>query len=384
MKRTFAGGTGAGGLGWTSCSQLTEDARLVMPSALREAILYVRQPDGSTVCQLCAHRCVIRPGRRGICWVRENQGGTLVTLVADRVVAIDIDPIEKKPFFHFLPGSRAYSFSTVGCNFRCLFCQNWEISQWPRNHLGAAPGTPITPQEIVAAALAAGCRSIAYTYTEPAIFFELALDTCRLAAGAGLKNVFVTNGYMTPEALALIAPVLHAANIDLKSFADRYYRKVCGATLAPVLDMIQRIRERGIWVEVTTLIVPGRNDSDAELTALARWLAALDRNIPWHVSAFYPAYKMLDLPPTPVRTLLRAAAIGEAAGLRFIYIGNVPGDRWEDTLCPECGRRLVHRRGFAMLDRCMVDGSCPGCHTSIAGVWDRQDNGKPGVGAASA
>lgn len=334
-----------------------------------EALLYGKQPDGSVVCHLCAHRCVIRPGRRGICWVRENRGGTLVTLVSDRVIGANLDPIEKKPFFHFLPGSLAYSISTVGCNFHCLFCQNWEISQWPREHSGPAPGTPTTPQDIVAAALATGCRSIAYTYTEPTIFFELALDTCRLAADAGLKNVFVTNGYMTPEALDMIAPVLHAANVDLKGFSEQYYRKVCGATLAPVLEMIQRMRERNIWVEVTTLLVPGRNDADEELRALARWLVSVDRDIPWHVSAFYPTYKMLDVPPTPVQTLFRAAAIGKEAGLRFIYVGNAPGEQWEDTICPACGRRLVHRRGFTVLERSLADGHCPGCRLSIAGVW---------------
>jgi pyruvate formate lyase activating enzyme len=339
------------------------------PSPTREALLYTRRADGSVSCQLCAHRCLIRRGRRGICWVRENQGGTLVTLVSDRLIGVNIDPIEKKPFFHFLPGSLAYSVSTVGCNFHCLFCQNWEISQWPREHVGPLLGTPTTPAEIVASTLAAGCQSIAYTYTEPTIFFELALDTCRLAAEAGLKNIFVTNGYMTAEALAMVAPVLHAANIDLKGFTDSFYRKVCGATLAPVLDTVQRMHERGIWVEVTTLLIPGRNDTDEELRLVADWLAGIDRNIPWHLSAFYPAYKMLDVPSTAVRTLLRAAAIGEAAGLRFVYIGNVPGDRWQNTRCPECSRQLVHRRGFAVLDHSIVDGRCPSCRTAIPGLW---------------
>ena len=346
-----------------------ESAVNISTQAVPEALLYLKQADGTVVCQLCAHRCVIRPGRRGICWVRENQAGTLVTLVNDRVIGANIDPIEKKPFFHFLPGSLAYSISTVGCNFHCLFCQNWEISQWPREHSGRPPGTPTTPAEIVTAARTTGCRSIAYTYTEPTIFFELALNTCRLAADAGLKNVFVTNGYMTPEALDLIAPVLHAANVDLKAFSDQYYRKVCGATLGPVLDMIQRMRGHNIWVEVTTLIVPGRNDADQELRALAQWLVSVDRDIPWHVSAFYPTYKMLDVPPTSVDRLFRAAAIGKEAGLHFIYIGNAPGEQWEDTSCPGCGRRLIRRRGFTVLHRTLSDGHCPDCRTAIAGVW---------------
>jgi len=301
--------------------------------------------------------------------VRENQAGTLVTLVSDRVVGANIDPIEKKPFFHFLPGSLAYSISTIGCNFHCLFCQNWEISQWPHANRGPAPGTPTTPADIVAAAHATGCQSIAYTYTEPTIFFELALATCRLAANAGLRNVFVTNGYMTPEALNVIAPVLHAANVDLKAFTDQYYRKVCGATLAPVLDMIGRMRAHGIWVEVTTLIVPGRNDADEQLRALAEWLVSVDRDIPWHISAFYPTYKMLHLPPTPVRRLLRAAAIGKEAGLRFIYIGNAPGDHWEDTSCPDCGRCLIHRRSFSVFEQNLRNGHCPYCRAAIAGIW---------------
>jgi pyruvate formate lyase activating enzyme len=291
-----------------------------------------------------------------------------VTLVGDRVVAIDVDPIEKKPFFHVLPGSLAYSVATVGCNMHCRFCQNWEISQWPRTR-GEIPGDVVSAEDVVVAARAAGCASIAYTYTEPTIFFELALETARRAASAGLKNLFVTNGYMTAEALATIAPVLHAANVDLKSFSDSYYRKVCGATLAPVLDTIRRMRERGIWVEVTTLIVPGRNDSDEELTALARWLASVDRDVPWHVSAFHPTYRMLDVPPTRAGALHRAARIGQQAGLRHVYTGNVPGDSWEDTACPACGRPLVRRRGFAVLENALVDGRCPACRFAVAGVW---------------
>ncbi len=332
-------------------------------------MLYTREADGTVICRLCAHRCVIRPGRRGICGVRENQRGRLITLVADRVVGLNIDPIEKKPFFHFLPGSLAYSVATAGCNLHCMFCQNWSISQWPHEHSGPPPGTPATPHEIVNDALAGGCAAIAYTYTEPTIFFELALETSRLAAVAGLKNVFVTNGYMTAEALDLIAPLLHAANVDLKSFRDHYYRKVCGATLAPVLETIQQMRARDIWVEVTTLLVPGRNDSDSELQSLTGWLVSLDPDIPWHVSAFYPAYKMVDVPATPTSSLLRAARIGLEAGLHFVYVGNVPAGAWEDTVCPECGRCLVQRRGFTVLRNCVERGRCPGCQAGVPGVW---------------
>ena len=344
-------------------------ARSEERQATSEALLWEGEADGSVVCHLCAHRCRIRPGLRGICGVRLNVDGRLVTLVADRLAAAHVDPIEKKPFFHFLPARLAYSVATVGCNLHCSFCQNWAIAQWPREESGPVPGERTTPRAIVAAARAAGCDVIAYTYTEPTIFFELALATARLAAGSGLRNVFVTNGYMTAEALALVAPVLHGANVDLKSFSDRYYRRVCGATLAPVLGTIQAMRARAVWVEVTTLLVPGRNDSDEELGALARWLASVDRDMPWHVSAFHPTYKMTDVPPTPVEALHRAARIGREAGLRYVYAGNVPGDPLENTACPECGRWLVRRRGFTVTENRVEDGRCPVCRAVIAGVW---------------
>jgi pyruvate formate lyase activating enzyme len=335
-----------------------------------EALLYEPRGEGVVVCHACAHRCVVQPGLRGICGVRENRGGRLVTLVGDAIVSADVDPIEKKPFFHFLPGTLAYSIATVGCNFHCLFCQNWSLSQWPRDRGWPFPGEPTAPDELVQAALDLGCASVAYTYTEPTVFLELALDTARAAAAAGLRNVFVTNGYMTPEALDLLAPVLHGANVDLKAFSDAYYRKVCGGTLAPVLDTIRGLRERGIWVEVTTLVIPGRNDSDEELQALAAWLVSVDRDVPWHVSAFFPAYRMLDTPPTPAGTLYRAAEIGRRAGLRHVYTGNVAGGPWEDTACPDCGRWLVRRRGFRVLENGITGGRCPVCGARIAGVWE--------------
>ena len=344
-------------------------SQVQMETTESEALLYERRPDGTLVCNLCAHRCNIRPGLRGICGVRENRDGTLVSLVTDRIVSSGVDPIEKKPFFHFLPGSLAYSIATAGCNFHCLFCQNWTIAQWPREHPGRIPGETITPAAVVKAAREAGCASIAYTYTEPTIFLELALSTSGLAVEAGLKNVFVTNGYMTQEALTLVAPVLHGANVDLKSFSDRYYRKVCGATLPPVLQTIVGMRERGIWVEVTTLLIPDHNDSDEELKAMATWLAGVDREMPWHVSAFFPAYKMADVPPTSTTALHRAARIGLDAGLRYVYTGNVPGDVWENTQCPGCTRCLIRRRGFEVLQTRVRDGRCPDCATPIAGVW---------------
>lgn len=335
---------------------------------MKEAMLYEKLEDNRVRCNLCAHRCVIKEGKRGVCLVRENQNGTLYTLVYGRTISQAVDPVEKKPLFNFYPGTTAFSIATVGCNFRCDFCQNWSISQVVRDeHL--IMGQETTPERLVATAKRYNSRSIAYTYTEPTIFFELALETSRLATRAGLRNVFVTNGYLTKEALALLAATLHAANVDLKSFSDRYYRKVCGATLAPVLASIRELRALGIWVEVTTLLVPGHNDTDAELRALTRWLASVDPDMPWHVSAFFPAYRMTEVPPTPPEALDRAVRIGRQAGLRYVYTGNVPDETRESTACPRCGRWLIRRRGFRVLDNALRAGRCPACATAIPGVW---------------
>jgi pyruvate formate lyase activating enzyme len=311
----------------------------------------------------------MRQGTLGKCRVRENRDGKLVTLVSDRVVSAAIDPIEKKPFYHFLPGNQSYSIATVGCNFHCSFCQNWSIAHWPRLEPGSFPGELTNPKTIVEKAVEGGCQTIAYTYTEPTIFFELALETARLAIEVGIKNAFVTNGFMTPEALDLIAPVLHAASVDLKSFREEFYDELCRASLDHVLETIRAMRERHIWVEVTTLVIPGRNDSDVELSALAHWLAELDRDIPWHVSAFFPDYQLLDAPPTPASILHRAARIGRQAGLRYVYTGNVPDDPWSDTACPECGRLLIRRTGYRISENALEAGRCPVCKTAIAGVW---------------
>lgn len=341
-------------------------------SVPREALLYESCGDGKVICILCAHRCKLNPGQTGKCRVRENRDGRLVTLVGDRIVSAAIDPIEKKPLYHYLPGSLSFSIATVGCNFHCRFCQNWSIAHWPRQEPGSFPGAPVTPEGIVRTAKNGGCRSIAYTYTEPTVFFELALETCELAHKSGLRNVFVTNGYMTPEALELISPVLHAASIDLKSFRGDFYDELCRGELDHVLSTIRSMRERRIWVEVTTLIIPGRNDSDEELVELSHWLASVGRDIPWHVSAFFPDYEMTDLPPTPTTILHRAARIGRQAGLRHVYTGNVPEDAWSDTSCPECGRMLVRRAGYRILENAVEKGCCPGCRAAIAGVWNGQ------------
>ncbi len=297
---------------------------------IRDAMLWDPAEDRAVACRLCAHRCVIKPGKRGVCAVRENRDGRLVTLVYGEVVAAHVDPIEKKPLYHFLPGSKALSIATPGCNFRCGFCQNWQISQSPRREGSAVAGEPFAPEAVVRAALDQGCRSISYTYTEPTIFFEYATDTARLAREAGLLNNFVTNGYMTAEALESIRPYLDAANVDLKAFRDETYKKVCGARLEPVLDSIRRMRALGIWVEVTTLVVPGMNDGGDELAAIARFVASVDPDIPWHISRFHPDFEYTETPATPVAALRAAVDAGRREGLRYIYVGNVPGGS-EDT-----------------------------------------------------
>ncbi len=335
---------------------------------MKKAMFQEQQEGGMVVCSLCSHRCHIAEGKRGICAVRQNDGGVLYSLVYDKVIAQNIDPIEKKPLFHFLPGSRSYSIATPGCNFRCLHCQNADISQLPRDHGGIVMGNNISPDTIVAAALQYGCKSISYTYTEPTIYFELAYDTARLAAQAGLKNVFVTNGYITPEALKTIKPYLHAANIDLKGFTDEFYKKVCGARLQPVLDSIKLYKEQGIWTEVTTLVIPGHNDSDQELRKIADFIRSVDESMPWHVSRFHPTYKLTDQPITPTATLKRARQIGHEAGLRFVYEGNVPGEG-EDTICPECGKTVLNRIGFNVLENKVKSGKCGHCGAVLAGLW---------------
>ena len=333
---------------------------------MHEAMLYEKLPDQRVRCRLCAHRCTIADGHRGLCQVRENRQGTLHTLVYGRTISQAVDPIEKKPLYHFYPGSPSFSIATPGCNFRCDWCQNWEISQMPREqHL--IGGHPATPEEIVASAQRAGCRSIAYTYTEPTVFFEYCHDTARLARAAGLANVFVTNGYMTAETLEAAQPWLDAANVDLKAFRDETYRRYTGARLQPVLDSLKKMKALGIWLEVTTLIVPGVNDDPAELKELADFLfQELGADTPWHISRFFPHYKMRQTPPTPVNTLHLAEVIGRAAGLRHIYLGNVAEET--NTFCHGCGNLLIRRVGFNVVENSFhPNGSCPNCGEVVAG-----------------
>jgi pyruvate formate lyase activating enzyme len=300
--------------------------------------------------------------------VRQNIGGTLYSLNYDKVCAANPDPIEKKPLFHFLPGSRSFSIAAVGCNFRCEFCQNWQISQ-AALETGGIDGQTIAPEQIVASAVRSGCKSIAYTYTEPTIFMELCNDCGRPAKEKGLANVFVSNGYMTREAIDFAAEWLDGINVDLKAFSDDYYRNLCAARLQPVLDTISHIaRETEIWIEVTTLIVPGQNDSEDELKKIADFLASqAGPHVPWHISRFYPQYKYSDAGPTPISTMRRAEEIGKAAGLRYIYLGNVPGTDSDSTFCHGCGRMLIERTGYRIVANHLSDGKCPDCGAEMAG-----------------
>lgn len=311
----------------------------------KEAMLYERLDGALVRCALCAHRCTIKPDGLGICRVRQNVDGILYTLVYAQAIAVHVDPIEKKPLYNFLPGTRSFSIATVGCNFRCAFCQNADISQAPREGLSLR-AEEFAPEQVVAAARRYACDSIAYTYTEPTIFFEYAYDTAKLAHEEGIKNIFVTNGYMTVEALEQMGGCLDAANVDLKSFEDEFYRRTCGARLEPVLETIEAMHQRGVWIEVTTLLVPGLNDSDDEVRRIAEFIAGVDPDIPWHVSRFTPRYKMRDRPSTPVERIHRAAEIGREVGLTYVYAGNVPGDLYENTLCPSCGEVAIARVGY--------------------------------------
>jgi len=334
-----------------------------------EAQLYEKKDDQKVKCRLCRHNCVIKDGGRGICNVRENRGGVLHTLVYDRIIARHVDPIEKKPLFHFFPGTLAYSLGTVGCNFRCRFCQNADIAQMPTDNGGRIMGNRATPEGLVSEAEQSGCKIIAYTYTEPTVFFELALETAKLAHQKGLKNVFVTNGYMSEEALEMICPYLDGANVDLKAFTEDFYKEQCSARLAPVMETLRQMKTLDIFVEVTTLLIPGLNDDPSELGDLAGFIVNdLGSETPWHVSRFHPCYRLTDRPPTPVETLLKAREIGLGAGLKYVYTGNVPGETSECTYCYHCGCRLINRRGFSVSENRIRRNQCPDCGAIIHGV----------------
>lgn len=334
-----------------------------------EAFLYEKLDGEKVQCALCSHRCVIKAGKRGICQVRENQNGILHTLVYGKLIARHVDPIEKKPLFHLLPGSLSYSVATVGCNFKCRFCQNADIAQMPEDQNGLIMGADTTPAAVVEDALRNRCRSIAYTYTEPTVYFEFAYETARLAKEQGLYNVFVTNGYMTQEALEKISPYLDGANVDLKAFSDDFYKTYCNAKIAPVKETLVRMKKLGILVEVTTLLIPDLNTDLAELQDLAEFIAGdLGPDTPWHISRFHPTYRLTNKPPTPVDTLMAARQIGLKAGLKYVYTGNVPGQPGEQTLCDQCGKVLIDRWGFTVQKNQISNNRCPFCNAIVHGV----------------
>jgi pyruvate formate lyase activating enzyme len=337
---------------------------------LKQAVLWEAAQDKKAQCLLCAHRCLIPEGKIGRCAVRRNIAGILYSLNYDKVISANPDPIEKKPLFHFKPGSSSFSIATMGCNFRCDFCQNWQISQAVVEG-GQIDGENISPEQIVNAAVRSGCKSIAYTYTEPTVFMELCADCGRLARQHGLANVFVSNGYQTKEAIDFAADWLDAINVDLKAFGEDYYRRLCKAKLQPVLDTIEYItKHTNIWIETTTLLLPNENDSEEELKRLADFLVTkAGPDFPWHISRFYPQYKYADSAPTPPQSLQRAYEIGKQAGLHYVYLGNVPGSKQENTYCFKCGKVLIERVGYHVAANNIRNSCCPDCGAKIAGRW---------------
>jgi pyruvate formate lyase activating enzyme len=337
------------------------------------AELAVAQPDGSVRCTACAHRCLVRPGRRGICQVRFHDGKEL-RLPWGYVAGLNADPIEKKPFYHVLPGAIALTFGMLGCDFHCDYCQNWLSSQVLRDPAadeGAYFIRRVSPEQVVEAGRRSGAEVIASSYNEPLITSEWAVAIFRLAVQAGMKCVYVSNGNATPEALEYLRPYLSGMKIDLKTMQDKNYRRL-GGVLNNVLDTIRRVHEMGLWLEVVTLVVPGFNDSNEELWDMARFLLSVSPDIPWHVTAFHSDYHMQETPNTPTSTLLRAADIGREAGLRYVYAGNLPGrvGEYEHTFCPKCRTVLVRRTGYFIHEvRVTGDGKCPKCGETIPGMW---------------
>ncbi|MCE8426435.1 MAG: AmmeMemoRadiSam system radical SAM enzyme [Candidatus Methanoperedens sp.] len=327
------------------------------------AVLYERLPDKKVKCGICSHRCTISDGNLGVCRTRENRDGTLYTLIYNTVSSEAVDPIEKKPLYHFLPGTRSYSLGSIGCNFKCQHCQNWNISQVP---LEAAHTREITPEEAIRRAVDSGSRSISWTYNEPAIWHEYTYDSAVLAKKAGLKTIYVTNGYITSEALHRMAPFLDAFRVDIKSFSEDFYRKTCGARLGPVLESTKLAKELGMHIETITLLIPTKNDSADEITQIVRWVHDnLGVDTPMHFTRFHPMFKMDDLYPTPSSTLEMAYDIAKKEGMRFVYLGNAPGHKYENTYCPKCNALLIDRRGFSVSAVRVKDGKCLECGERI-------------------
>lgn len=336
---------------------------------MKEALFYKKENGNKVGCFLCNHFCRnIEDGKVGLCGVRRNMSGVFYSLNYGELAAVNVDPIEKKPLFHFFPGSRSYSIACLGCNFKCGFCQNWQISQVENYAAPSAGGINIHAEDVISAAAANKCKSISYTYTEPTIYFEFAYDCARLAGEKKIYNILVTNGYMSKQALRYIAPYLAAVNADLKSFQEGFYRNWCKASLRPVLENIVLMKKLNIWIEITTLIIPGYNDSEKELKSIASFIVSLDKNIPWHISAFYPNYKFVREEPTPLFVLEKAYNIGKQSGLNFIYLGNTRAPERENTYCPFCSKLVIERAGFFVKMNKISEGKCAYCNETIPGV----------------
>jgi len=333
---------------------------------IKQAMLYEKREGEEVECCLCAHKCRISSDQLGFCRVRKNTKGVLNTLVYGQAIAANVDPIEKKPLYHFLPGSKTFSIATIGCNFRCQFCQNWQISQVFKDNELRSP-QELMPEQVIQEAKDKDCKSISYTYTEPTVFFEYAYDTAKLAKKEGLKNIFVTNGYLSRQALKIINPYLDAVNIDLKSFSEEFYSKNCQGHLQPVLDSIKLARELGLWVEITTLIIPGENDSQSELNNIANFIAEVSKDIPWHLSRFHPDYKFLNQKPTSIESLKLAEELGRKAGLGYVYLGNLDQD--SNTYCDNCHKILLRRNYFDLIGNNIIKGKCNFCGKVIGGVY---------------
>ncbi len=335
----------------------------------RTGTLFETRDDDSVCCFACAHRCLILPGHRGICKVRFNEGGIL-RVPGGYVSSMQMDPIEKKPFFHVLPGALALSLGMLGCDYHCSFCQNWMTSQTLRDDAAGAPVQEVSADEMVRAAVERGAQIVTSTYNEPLISAEWSVEIFREARNAGLLTGYVSNGNATPEVLEYLDPYIDLFKVDLKAFSEKTYQQV-GGRLQPVLDTIERLVELGKWVEIVTLLLPGINDSDSELEELSAFIAGVSTSIPWHVTAYHPEYRMSTPGPTPVSSLLRATVIGRQAGLMFVYAGNLPGlvGREESTYCPDCRELLVERRGFRIHSINMNGLLCPACGREIPGRW---------------
>ncbi len=335
---------------------------------MMEAALYSKLENNLVKCRLCRHGCTIKEGKRGLCGVRENQGGTLYSLVYDKIISTNVDPIEKKPLFHVAPGTKSFSMATMGCNFRCSFCQNYSISQ-PPNQSGEIVGQSLSPRELAEMAVQQGCESIAYTYTEPTVFYELARDTMIQARKMGLLNCFVTNGFMSRDMLDDSRGLIDAANVDLKAFNPGFYSKYCNGKLEGVLDTLKYMRQIGIWIEVTTLLIPGLNDDPSEVRELVRFIKnELGAHTPWHVSRFFPRYKETGIPPTDAMVLRKVRQIGLDEGLFYVYTGNIPWEPGEKTYCPGCSYTLIERSGYTIEKYAIKDGRCPKCKYEIEGI----------------